>query len=301
MRHSRANLSGFLVFFVFLYSSAAAAQEPQSRVPESPENYPEHWWKAVLDGQWWEILPQDAKPGEVVLSKRNELGLFSNFAHTPFYFHGRYYASVEGFWYMLAYPEGPEDLRAQATNVDWPYTRAQVSQMVGFEAKEAGARAEANMAALGINWITFEGQRMPYWSRERDEHYQLIHRVLWEKIRQNSELRDLLLRTGDLVLVPDNYDSLRNLPAWRYFDIYMEIRQSLKEGSAGPPSARYPPHWWKPVAERERASWEILPQAAAPGEVILSKRNELGLLSNFAATPFTYRVNTTPASKVFGK
>jgi len=52
---------------------------------------------------------------------------------------------------------------------------------------------------------------------------------------------------------------------------------------------RYPAHWWAPVAEDQKASWEVLPQAARPGEVILSKRNELGILSNFAATPFTFR------------
>src|SRR5579862_950206 len=51
----------------------------------------------------------------------------------------------------------------------------------------------------------------------------------------------------------------------------------------------YPPYWWAPVPENQKASWEILPQAAGPGEVILSKRNELGILSNFAATPFTFR------------
>ena len=52
---------------------------------------------------------------------------------------------------------------------------------------------------------------------------------------------------------------------------------------------RYPPHWWTPVPKNGAPAWEILPQEARPGEVILSKRNELGLLSNFAATPFTFR------------
>jgi len=36
----------------------------------------------------------------------NELGLLSNFAPTPFVFHGQRYASVEGFWQMMKYPEG---------------------------------------------------------------------------------------------------------------------------------------------------------------------------------------------------
>jgi len=55
------------------------------------------------------------------------------------------------------------------------------------------------------------------------------------------------------------------------------------------PGGRYPAHWWTPVPEDQKPAWEVLPQAAKPGEVILSKRNELGILSNFAATPFTLR------------
>jgi hypothetical protein len=50
--------------------------------------------------------------------------------------------------------------------------------------------------------------------------------------------------------------------------------------------SRYPAHWWVAVSKDGAPSWEILPQEAGPGEVILSKRHELGLLSNFAPTPF---------------
>jgi predicted NAD-dependent protein-ADP-ribosyltransferase YbiA (DUF1768 family) len=269
--------------------------------PEERRGYPSHWWAPIPEeqGQWWEILPQEARPGEVILSKRNELGAFSNFADTPFYFHGRRYASVEGFWYMLAYPEGPDDPRLKHPGIEWKFTRDQVARMVGFEAKSAGALAEQNMAAMGINWVTFEGKKLKYQSREKDGHYQLIVKVIWEKVRQNPEVRDLLLSTGNLVLRPDNFDSLRELPAWRYFDIYMDIRKTLKDGRALPPSERYPAHWWAPVPEANKPSWEVLPQAAKPGEVILSKRHELGILSNFAATPFTLRGKRYPGVEGF--
>src|SRR5271163_2321731 len=92
------------------------------------QQYPEHWWTAVPEKEKasWEILPQAAKPGEVILSKRNELGILSNFAPTPFTFHGVRYASVEGFWQMMLYPEGPADPRA-AAGVIWPHTRAEVA------------------------------------------------------------------------------------------------------------------------------------------------------------------------------
>src|SRR5438067_802769 len=52
--------------------------------------------------------------------------------------------------------------------------------------------------------------------------------------------------------------------------------------------ARYPAHWWTPIDDPKKPEWEILPQEAGPSEVILSKRNELGLLSNFAPTPFVF-------------
>jgi len=66
----------------------AAMAQPQKK-------YPAHWWTPVDDAgkPGWEILPQAAKPGEVILSKRNELGIFSNFAATPFRLHGKRYAS----------------------------------------------------------------------------------------------------------------------------------------------------------------------------------------------------------------
>src|SRR5207237_2355082 len=107
--------------------------------------YPAHWWTPVskAGAPAWEILPQEAGPGEVILSKRHELGLLSNFAATPFTFRGQRYASLEGFWQMMLYPEGPDDPRATLSGVEWKYSRQQVAQMTSFEAKAAGTLAEA--------------------------------------------------------------------------------------------------------------------------------------------------------------
>ena len=90
----------------------------------------------------WEILPQEAGPGEVILSKRNELGLLSNFAATPFTFHGQRYASLEGFWQMMKYPEGPRRPARHFPGLRWAFTRQQVAQLTGFEAKRAGRSAK---------------------------------------------------------------------------------------------------------------------------------------------------------------
>src|SRR5712671_45582 len=141
---------------ILAIGAAALAQQPGA--------YPAHWWTPVPEYQKaaWEILPQAAKPGEVILSKRNELGILSNFAATQFTFRGRRYAGVEGFWQMMLYPEGTQDPRAKVTGIVWPHTRDGVAKMTAFEAKDAGAAAEANMRKIGIDWVTFEGKRMPY-------------------------------------------------------------------------------------------------------------------------------------------
>ena len=84
---------------------------------ERDPKYPAQWWAPLSKegAPTWEILPQEAGPGEVILSKRNtDLGLLSNFAPTPFTFHGKKYASLEGFWQAMKYPEGPDDERAKA-------------------------------------------------------------------------------------------------------------------------------------------------------------------------------------------
>jgi len=194
--------------------------------------YPAQWFAPVIDSQKpdWEILPQAAKPGEVILSKRNELGILSNFAVTPFTLRGVRYASVEGFWQMLLYPEGPDDPRAKAAFLTWPYTRAKVAQMTAFEARAAGDVGEENMHKLGIDWVTFEGKRMPYRSMIKGEHYRLIVEAMRAKLAQNPEVRRILLATGSLTLLPDHIQEPNAPPEWAYFRIWMEIRTQLQRG-----------------------------------------------------------------------
>ncbi len=192
-------------------------------------SYPAHWWTPVPEEQRavWEILPQAAKPGEVIVSKRNELGILSNFAATPFTFRGKRYASVEGFWQMMLYPEGPRDARARP-GIAWAHTRDEVAQMTAFAAKDAGTLAEANMRKLGIDWVTFEGRRMPYRAKEKGEHYRLIVEAMRAKLEQNPRVREILLETGDLVLRPDHFEETDAPPEWRYCNIWMEIRKGLR-------------------------------------------------------------------------
>ena len=189
--------------------------------------YPAHWWTPVIDPHkpGWEILPQAARPGEVILSKRNELGILSNFAATPFTLDGVRYASVEGFWQMMLYPESPGDPRAPG--ITWPHTRSEVANMTAFEAKAAGDAGEANMRKLGIDWVSFEGRRFPYRSMTKGEHYRLIVEAMRAKLDQNPKVREVLLSTGNLILLPDHIQEANAPPEWAYFKIWMQIRNEL--------------------------------------------------------------------------
>ncbi len=220
-----------VVFFsLFLITSACAS------APNPTLSYPAIWFAPVNDPNppSWEILPQAARPGEVILSKRNELGILSNFAATPFTYKGKKYGSVEGFWQMMHFPEkmanGKKDPRTKIPPQGWGHTRAEVAAMTAFDAKAAGDLGEKNERALGIDWVSFAGHAFPYRSPTPGEHYALIHDAMVEKLKQNPEVRRILLATGDLILRPDHHEEVGAPPEWAYFEIWMELRSRLQDG-----------------------------------------------------------------------
>lgn len=208
----------------------AEEQNANAALLAARTNYPANWWTPVRTNgaPGWEIFPQAAAPGEVILSKRNELGLLSNFAPTPFTFHGQRYASLEGFWQMMKYPEGTNDARANFPGVTWTNTRAEVAQMTAFAAKRAGDAGEWNMKTMGIDWVTFEGKKMEYRFAGNGDFYKLIVAATREKVRQNPEVKKVLLATGDLILKPDHHQETNAPAAWHYFDILTVIRTELQ-------------------------------------------------------------------------
>lgn len=230
-------VSLFVLLTAFLVScSDSSNKKPTQGVKPAAKSddswkapYPAHWWKEVPreEAKSWEILPQDAGRMEVVLSKRNELGLLSNFAEASFVFHGVCYPTVEAFWQMMKYPETENDPRwAWAKN--WKYTREQVSQMNGYAAKSAGGYANFLMEKNDANWVTFEGKVFPFATKEPAEHYNLIFEALIEKLRQNPEVLDVLVKTNDLKLLPDHGVSEKSPREWHYYLLWMDIREQLK-------------------------------------------------------------------------
>lgn len=212
-----------------------ATAEPAKPVVHDAR-YPVAWWTPVpkKDAKSWEILPQEAGPGEVILSKRNELGLLSNFAATPFKFRGKQYASLEGFWQMMKYPEGPDDPRAKFAGLEWKYKRDEVAQLTAFDANKAGDLANRNMQKMAIDWVTFEGRQFPYKPKKPGEHYRLIVEATREKVRQNPKVQEVLLATGDLVLKPDHHQEPNAPAAWHYYEILTQIRDEMKNRKAEP-------------------------------------------------------------------
>jgi predicted NAD-dependent protein-ADP-ribosyltransferase YbiA (DUF1768 family) len=203
------------------------------------DGFPDVWWQAVPKDQLagWEIGPQEAdrEKGEVILSKRNELGKLSNFTPAPFTLDGVTYASIEGLWQGMKFPEGPNDERLKDKSIVWPFTREQVMQMSSFEAKHAGDKAGENMKKLGIHWVTYKGQKLDYHGADKDKFYDIIFRASKAKLEANPDIKALLLRTKNLKLLPDHHQNPNDPPAYRYFEIYEKLRSEYQSNgeSAG--------------------------------------------------------------------
>ena len=212
-------LISLTVFILFILSPQIASS-----------SYPKHWWGPTDTSGGvpsWEILPEEGVPNKtLILSKRNELGILSNFAPTSFSFKGKSYASLEGFWQAMKYPEKGEE-RYGSDRL--PFTREQVEQMVAFQAKKAGSFASKLMKKHDINYVSFKGEKLVYRTREKGRHYQLIKMAMREKLNQNEEVRNILVSTKGLKLLPDHHTSEDSPPAWKYYAIWMEERERLAQ------------------------------------------------------------------------
>lgn len=199
-------------------------------VVKQQKTYPDYWWKEVSknDLHWWEISPDSVKKstGKVILSKRNELGLLSNFAPTPFELDGKRYPNIEALWQSMKYPENDQDKRFTG-QVKWPYTRSMVEKMDGFGAKKAGDLGTEIMKKLNIDWVSYNGEQFIYRTPNKGKHYQIIKQAMLAKLNQNQKVKDVLLATGDLELLPDHHTKDTDPPAWKYYKIWMEIREQL--------------------------------------------------------------------------
>lgn len=208
-----------------------AAAQDTAALASARAAFPASWFAPLREDEKaasWEITPDKAGVGEVILSKRTELGCFSNFAATPFELDGKRYASLEGFWQSLYFPEDDKDPRKALG--EWKHARADVEQMTAFTAKKAGEEAKKLLEKAGTVFMTYLGKRFEPHGSDEDKkyHLDLIERATRAKIEQNQAVRELLLKTGDLKLRPDHHPSKDATPAHSYFEILMRIRADLR-------------------------------------------------------------------------
>lgn len=201
--------------------------------PVWANKYPAHWWQHVPDTQRqgsWEILPHEAKPGEVILSKRNELGVFSNLGHSPFHFEGKHYASIEALWQMMKYPDltDRKDPRIAYAH-EYPYTRLEVYELDGFTAKRAGDAANKINKKYSFDFVSYKRVHFNYkdLASGSDRHYKIIKQAIKEKVLQNPRIMQLLLKTKGLVLKPDHSIRENSPKSYYYNKILMDIRDGL--------------------------------------------------------------------------
>ena len=215
-----------LIVFVSAFFTLAFSQK---------QSYPDHWWAPVEEEiPSWEITPDKAEKGkELILSKRNELGVFSNFGAAGFILDGVGYASVEGLWQMMKYPDPTDESDPRNQISGYPHSREQVKMMTGFEAKKAGDAANKVNKNHGISWVSYQGEKFNYKDHGRgsQRHYEIIREGIRQKVLQNPEVLKLLKSTGDLTLRPDHPIKDNSPPSYYYFDILMELREEQKSSS----------------------------------------------------------------------
>lgn len=132
----------------------------------------------------------------------------SNFAEAPFTLDGRDYRSVESFW--------------QGLKFDAAADRHRVAQLIGPAARQAGEQQGYGPT------VTYQGRTIPVGTWE---HWQLMERACAAKFTQHAEARAALLSTGERPLQHRLRRDSKAIPGAIMAEIWMRIRQRLREGS----------------------------------------------------------------------
>jgi predicted NAD-dependent protein-ADP-ribosyltransferase YbiA (DUF1768 family) len=135
----------------------------------------------------------------------HEHRLISNFAETPFELDCRRYASVEGFWQSLRFPDAID--------------RARVGALAGVAAKRAGETKP---------WETTFDYDDTTIAVGRVEHWQLMERACEAKFLQNSRANRALLGTGSRPLRHRTRVDSRSIPGVVMADIWMRVRERIR-------------------------------------------------------------------------
>jgi predicted NAD-dependent protein-ADP-ribosyltransferase YbiA (DUF1768 family) len=181
-------------------------------------------WLAAHDGQVFRLRHKDGaalhalgpeaearrEPINITSRAPMPLKLASNFAHTPFVLDGLDYASIEGFWQGLKFPDEAD--------------RRRLAAMHGSAAKDAGFYAPASETVL------FGGERIRVGTWD---HWQLMERASMAKFSQHEGAREALLSTGKRPLVHQVRPDSKSIPGVIMAEIWTRIRARLQRANAG--------------------------------------------------------------------
>jgi predicted NAD-dependent protein-ADP-ribosyltransferase YbiA (DUF1768 family) len=130
----------------------------------------------------------------------------SNFWHAPFRLDEIEYASIEGFWQGLKFPEEAD--------------RRRLADLHGSAAKDAGFYAPKADAFIYLGQTVRTGT----W-----DHWQLMERACAAKFEQNEPARAALLATGTRPLVHQVRPDSKTIPGVIMSEIWTRIRERLSK------------------------------------------------------------------------
>jgi predicted NAD-dependent protein-ADP-ribosyltransferase YbiA (DUF1768 family) len=149
------------------------------------------------------------EPLNITSRSPQPLRLVSNFADTPFELDERAYASIEGFWQGLKFPDEAD--------------RRRLAALYGSAAKDAGYYAPKADTLIYRD----ASVRIGTW-----DHWQLMKRACAAKFDQHDAARAALLSTGQRPLVHVTKPDSRTIPGVIMAQIWMQIRHRLQKAES---------------------------------------------------------------------
>jgi predicted NAD-dependent protein-ADP-ribosyltransferase YbiA (DUF1768 family) len=162
----------------------------------------------VVDATPEKALPRHRRPLNVASHAAEEIGRqLSNFAARRFTLEGRSYASIEGWYQGLKWPEAVK--------------RAEIAKLSGSRAKNAGDGAPKSAT------FVYEGQTCVFGSVE---HHALIKRAIRASLAQNPEVKAAFVETHPRPIAhqlgrPERPGT--SLPGTKFARILEEIRDEF--------------------------------------------------------------------------
>lgn len=168
---------------------------------------PEQWNSLTLTSLGRRSDWQGLEPLNIVYDKTPEpFNLISNLAPTPFFMDGAHYASVEGFWQGLKFPDDND--------------RTRIGGLDRHSARKSGEKAKK------VDLIVYSGHDIRVGTYD---HWQLMERACRAKFLQHQPARQALIDTGTRLLTHKVARDSRTIPGVIMADVWMRLRDDIAQ------------------------------------------------------------------------